>query len=99
MKQRMLVDIELVQAIAWGQGCGDRLRESRRSRGFTSRKKLSDHLKEQGIKVSEPTVQGLETGKRGWVKLATLRGICEGIGCELSEILPCLIVCDRPWHV
>ena len=96
MRQRMLVDINLVQAIAWDKDCGDRLRALRRSQGFTSRVKLMESLRSKGIKVSEPTIQGLETGQRQWIKMATLRILCEGIGCELADILPCMVVCERP---
>ena len=99
MSRRVLVDIELVRSLKWSKECGQILRAARfavvvpgMDKPGISQQQLVDRLKGQGVTAYTSTIQNLESqaNPSAWVHTKTLRALCTGIGCKISDIIPCV---------
>ena len=84
-----MIPLDCVAALRWSKEQGLKLKSLR---GKLSRRKLYDRLRDQGVACTPQNIQRIEDGVANTVPLDTLLGLCDGVGCKLSDLIPTLSV-------
>ncbi len=84
-----MIPLECVAALKWSREQGLKLKSLR---GKLSRRKLYDKLRDQGVACTPQNIQRIEDGVASTVPLETLLGLCEGVDCKLSDLVPTISI-------
>ena len=96
MSKTMMIPVEMVEAIAWSEELGLKLKNIREKRRKLSRNKLVNRIRDAGYEISPQHIQKLETGfktKSGENQIAksvgteTITAILDALDYPLSKFL------------